>query len=352
MTRPAAVALFLAGFVAASTPSAIADSCLADPVEINPNMVTSPFGKLRNLPQYGGEPKIHWGVDFQARNPKDMSRGADLVSAVNGTVIGAGYWGSGYGNRVAIRKDNGDILIYSHMAQIEPDLVSGTAVGFKSANGPAVGSVPVTTGEKIGVAGGTSNHAEENSLAIHLHLEYVTNYQGTKLRETNDGTNTTRSRYMRNALDYMCQVPTMAPGVSNSTAPVPDGSGNPQAAEAMAAQPNVTSKERYGIPDAPPYDTYAGMSETQMLEVEMSRRTLDTDWENKIEALNKRGLWMEISRIDGVMLWIDDRISEKRSRIDAMLAMLVAQRANQFFIPRLRALRAQAERMSAAKMVN
>lgn len=344
--------LIASAVISASASTARAEACLADPVAINPNMVTSVFGKSRELPQYNGTPKTHWGVDFQARNQTDMSKGADLVSVANGTVVGAGFWGGGYGNRVAIRRDNGDVVIYSHLAKVEPRLISGTAVGFKGNGGPAVGDMPVATGDKVGVAGGTANHADSNERAIHLHLEYVTGYQGSQLRETNDGTNVTRSRYMRNALDYMCQAPPFAPGAGTTPPAVSSGSANPQADQAAAAQPKVNDRERYGVPDVSPYDeSYAGMSESQIIETEMSRRTLDTDWEVKLTDLTRRGLWLEISRIDGVMLWLDDKIAEKRSRIEAMLSMLVAQRANQFFTPRLEAARAQAERMSAASVV-
>lgn len=338
-------------WVAAFSPSAMAEACLAYPVDISPNMVTSVFGKERDLPQYNGVPHKHWGVDFQARNPTDMGKGADLVSATDGTVVGAGFWGGGYGNRVAIKRDNGDILIYSHMAKIDPQYLGGTAVGFKPDGGPAVEDVPVKAGDVLGLAGGTANHPDVNEHAIHLHLEYVTGFSGTKLRETNDGTNATRSRYMRNVLDYMCQVPPFAPGAGTSAKYVPTNTADPQAAEAAAVEPKITDKERYGIPDAPPYESYGGMSESQIIETEMLRRSLDSHWEERLTGLGKRGLWLEISHIDGVMLWLDDKIAEKRSRIEAMMSMLVAQRANQFFVPRLRSAHAQAERMSSASVV-
>lgn len=343
--------LLLACSISASAPSALADSCLADPVAISPNTVTSTFGKTRDLPQYNGVPHVHWGVDFQARNPGDMGKGADLLAATNGTVVGAGFWGSGYGNRVAIRRDNGDVVIYSHLAKIEPELKSGGAIGFKSDGGPSIGTAQVAVGDKIGVAGGTANHAGSHERAIHLHLEYVTGYQGSQLRETNDGTNATRSKYMRNALDYMCAAPPMAPGAGAAPPSANTGGGNPQAAQAAAVQPKVTDRDRYGAPDAPPYESYAGMSESQVIEAEMLRRTLDTEWEAKLAELSPRGLWMEISRIDGVLLWFATRMADKRSRVEAMLSMLVAKRANDFFIPRLTAARAQAERMSAAKLM-
>lgn len=35
------------------------------------------------------------------------------------------------------------------------------------------------------------------------------------------------------------------------------------------------------VPDAPPYDSYDGMSEAQIVDVEMTCRMLDTEWETK-----------------------------------------------------------------------
>lgn len=350
MRRPVDLGLAIVITLVAAQPLALADSCLVDPVAINPNLVTSTFGKSRDLPQYNGVPHVHWGVDFQARDPANPSQGAKLLAGSDGTVIGAGFWGSGYGNRVAIKRDNGDILIYSHMAKIEPRLKSGAAIGFKDTNGGQnIGTEHVSAGSQIGIAGGTANHMETNERAIHLHLEYVTNYGGVKLRETNDGTNSTRSHYMRNALDFMCKAPPLAPGAGSSS-----GAGAPgesQADTAARAQPTVTDRERYGIPDAPPYDTYAGMSESQIIEAEMLRRTLDTEWEERLTDLSKRGLWIEMSRIDGAMLWLDQRISEKKSRVEAMVAMLLAQKTHAFFTPRMSSAKAQMERMTAVRQV-
>lgn len=328
--------------------AATADSCLAEPVKLNPNMVTSTFGKSRALPQYNGVAHNHWGVDFQARDPANPSTGADLLSVDNGTVIGAGFWGSGYGNRVALKRDNGDIVIYSHLAKVEPKLKSGAAAGFKETDGgPGLGNMRVSAGDKVGVAGGTADHMNTNQRAIHLHLEYVTNYAGNKLRETNDGTDTTRSRYMRNVLSYMCKSVKQAPGAgpttepSGGTAPVPAGgsatsndkvpSSDDQIYEASKTQPDVSDRERYGTPDAPPYDTYAGMSESQVIEAEMLRRTLDTEWEEKLTSWGRRGLLMEIARMRGVKLWMKARLAAKNQRVEAMMASMLAYRTNTYF---------------------
>lgn len=336
-----------------------AQSCLVEPVKIPQNMVTSVFGKTRDLPQYNGAPHIHWGVDLQARNPSNREVGADLVAVDNGTVIGAGYWGSGYGNRVALKRSNGDIVIYSHMAKVEPRLKSGAAAGFKESGSPGLGSQTVSVGEVIGVAGGTANHMSSNERPIHLHLEYVTNYAGDKLRETNDGTNTTRSRYLRNPLSYMCKSIPHAPGagtttiVPGGTAPVPAGgsvtaqpsvpNSDDQIAEAAATQPKVTDKERYGVPDQPPYNTYEGLSESQIVEAEMLRRSLDNEWEVKLTEWGKRGLWMELARMKSVKLWLESKIAEKHSRIEAMLSIKLAFQTNEYFSPRLKYAYSRAE---------
>lgn len=343
--------------------SAMGDTCLIEPVRVNPNMVTSTFGKTRSLPQYSTA-QVHWGVDMQARNPQNPSSGADLVAVDNGTVIGAGFWGSGYGNRVALKRNNGDIVIYSHLAKVEPRLKSGGSVGFADA-GAGVGNKTVAAGEKVGVAGGTANHMATNERAIHLHLEYVTGYAGNKLRETNDGTNTTRSRYMRNALSYMCKTLPHAPGAGEVTqaagGSVP-GSGavtnesnvpnsDEQIAEARQTQPTVTDRERYGIPDSAPYETYEGMSESQIIEAELLRRSLDTEWEEKLTGWGKRGLWMEIARMRAVKVWLENRIAEKQSLIEGMLSTKLAFQTNMYFNPRLHAAYSRAEQASANQKV-
>jgi len=370
MTMAAMLAMRL-GTVAvllAVAPAVIAQSCLVEPVKISPNLVTSVFGKTRTLPQYAGAPQVHWGVDLQARNPANTSVGADLLAVDNGTVIGAGYWGNGYGNRVALKRDNGDIVIYSHLAQVEPRLKSGGAVGFKdSGGGAAVGNTRVSVGEKVGVAGGTAGHMSTNQLAVHLHLEYVTDYAGTKLRETTGGTSETRSRYFRNPLQYMCRSIAHAPGAGAETRgtggslPAPPGgsvtdkpndpNSDAQVYEATQTQPSVTDRERYGIPDTAPYATYDGMSESQIVEAEMLRRTLDTEWEKKLTEWGRRGLWMEIARIDGVRLWLEQRIAEKNARMEAMVSIKLAFQTNQYFNPRLQSAYSKAQTVASTSRV-
>ncbi|MBK5051738.1 peptidoglycan DD-metalloendopeptidase family protein [Burkholderia sp. R-70006] len=325
--------------------------CLADPVNIPTNMVTSTFGKTRLLQQYSS-PRIHWGVDFQARNPGNPSQGAQLKAVDNGTIIGAGFWGSGYGNRVALRRSNGDIVTYNHMSSVEPSLKSGGSVGFRDSTGAAVGTTQVSVGDIVGIAGGTGSHMDRFDLPIHLHLEYVTNYGGTKLRETNDGTDSTRSHYLRNSLEYMCKTYPFAAGAGPVTqgtggqAPVSVASSGASASatvptspdqiyEAQQTQPTVTDRERYGFPDSPAYDTYDGMSESQIVNAEMLRRSLDGEWEERLTGWSERGLMAEIARMLAANLWLKQKIAERRARIEAMQSMLMAYQTNRYVTPKV-----------------
>jgi hypothetical protein len=357
------IAVAFTGFVS----QALADGCLAKPVGIAQNMVTSTFGKSRDLYK-PDPPHTHWGTDFQARSVTNPGRGADILAVDNASVIGAGFWGNGYGNRVALRRDNGDIITYNHLAMVNDKLKSGGAIGFSKDSGTdPVGTKRVATGDVIGVAGGTANEIGTNALAIHLHMEYITNFAGTKLRETSGGKFTKESRYLRNPESYMCQAIPHANGAGPTVAatggidPLPQGgdltgsqnvpSSNAQALEAAATQPSVTDRDRYGVPDAPPYQTYAGMSESQIVEVEMLRRSLDTEWEMKLVGWGNRGLWMEIARMRGVKLWMESQIQEKNTRIEGMFASILAFKTNEYFNPRLSMAYSLVDALSVAKKV-
>ncbi|KMQ81129.1 Peptidase, M23/M37 family [Candidatus Burkholderia pumila] len=121
-------------------------------------------------------------------------------------MIGAGWWGSGYGNRVALRRANGDIVTYSHMSMVDPKFKGGSLVGF-AGGGVGVGTTPqVSVGDILGVASGAGNHMDRPDLPVHVHVEYVTGYGGVKLWETNDGHDSTRSYYLHNVLEYSCKT--------------------------------------------------------------------------------------------------------------------------------------------------
>ena len=317
------------------------EACLADPVDIPKNIVTSPFGVLRCLKSYHGECHTHWGVDFHAR--LSGQTGANLKAVATSTVLGAGFWGSGYGNRVVLRLDNGDTVIYSHMEKINPAIKSGgSAVGFRGDAGAvnAPGTTRVNVGDIIGVAGGTASHAhtsdEPGHLPIHMHLEYTTGYGGYQLRQMGGGSDDvkTRSRYYRDVRKYMCKTYAHAPDAgpvvagTGGSAPAPTPA-NPQSDSAQAVQPNVLQDDHYGVPDTPPYADYEGMSEQQIVDAETTRRMLDTEWETGLIKMSSRGLWMEISRMEGVRVWLKNTLAERRAHIESMYAALLAQEVNQ-----------------------
>ena len=91
------------------------------------------------------------------------------------------------------------------------------------------------------------------------------------------------------------------------------------------------------------------MSESQIIDAEMSRRMLDTTWEPKLASMGVRGLWMEITRMRGIKLWFDQRIQEKHQRSEAMIASLLAFQTNEYFNPRLAKSYSAAVRASSTK---
>lgn len=335
-------------------------SCLVDPYAVPKQIATSSFGKIRCLKQYNGKCLPHWGVDFQARNPSNWKRGADTKAMDNATIIGAGFWGSGYGNRIVMKRDNGDLVIYSHLEKVRPDLKSGGGtVGFRSDAGSSdVGTARVNAGEVIGIAGGTQS-AQHSTGDIHGHIEYVTGYSSPALRGagTTSSDTGTRSRYYRDVRKFMCTTPEHAEGAlpvvagTGGAAPAPSSPDTAQTDWATEHDTQVAEDERYGMPDVPPYADYEGMSESQIIDAETTRRALDSEWEAGLVSKHNRGLWMEITRMEGVRLWIKNRLAEKWARVESMYAALLAQEVNQFYVPALRAQRAELQRMTMARRV-
>lgn len=374
--------MILAGFsVATLSPVAIAASaCMAgDPVQISPNLVTSVFGKTRMLEHYS-EPHVHWGTDFQARDPSSPSKGAPVLATDNGTVVGGGFWGNGYGNRVILKRDDGSLVVYNHLSEVKPEFKAGSGIGFSSdTNGVPVGTKDVSKGTVLGTAGGTGARASGNDYAIHLHLEYITGYGGVKVRETT-GSVQAKSRYYQNPEAAFCKVfnrtadagpaPSAAKnataivssetGKTVKTAPAGQMGGadsaspasSEQAAVAAQAQSTVSDRERYGFPDAPPYPTYGAASESQLVEAESLRRALDTEWEMRLAKMSNRGMWAEIDRLDASLLWMRRLLGNQHQRVEAMYATMLAKQTRQISEPRMKTAVARMERARQAAKVS
>lgn len=337
--------IFWAGVALVAGP-VFAQSCLVDPVRLNPNVVTSTFGKTRNLEGYNNIPRTHWGTDFRGASSGGK---LDVLAVDNGVVVGSGWYGQGYGNRVALQRENGDIVTYNHLSKVDPSL---KGAGFGS-DRQFAGALNVKAGALLGVAGGTASHGDAQELTPHLHLEYLTGYAGTRLREVNGGSAEVRSRYLRNPESYLCHAPTHAPGAGPAVAAATGGQPpeKAQAIETAATQPSVTDREHWGIPDAAPFASYKGMSESQIMDAELSRRMLDTEWETKLVGMGERGLWMEISRMRGVKLWLEGLLQEKHTRTEAMIASMLAFETNRYFNPKLAMSYAKVSAVAAAQKV-
>lgn len=362
-------------------PAMVWAACIAgDPVDLSPNLVTSVFGKTRSLDIYK-EPHVHWGTDFQARDPVDRSRGAKLLAPEEATVVGAGFWGNGYGNRVVLKRDDGSLLTFNHLSVVNPDYKSGSGIGFSSQTaGDAVGTKRAPKGAELGRAGGTGAREGGNDYAIHLHMEYITGYGGVKVRETN-GSIQAKSRYYQNPEAAFCRVfqrtadagppPDKSSGLGGTTivssetgavsqkassaqtggAGAATAASAEQAALAAKTQPTVSDRERFGYPDAAPYPTYGAASESQLIEAESLRRALDTEWDVRLAKMSSHGLWVEIDRLDASLLFLRRAMDNQRQRMEGLYATMLAKQTERVSDVRMRVAKARIQRVAQASKV-
>ncbi len=94
------------------------------------SIITSHYG-YRIHPVYGYE-KLHTGTDIGAAD------GAEIVSAADGTVVHAGWYG-GYGNCVMVDHGGGYTTLYAHMSAIAVSngqtVSRGTTLGYVGSTG-------------------------------------------------------------------------------------------------------------------------------------------------------------------------------------------------------------------------
>ncbi len=156
LRRVAAPAL-LGGLLATTTlvsasPAQAALPTAVMPVRIVPGVVleakpwTLPVRGYRLTGRFGQSSglwaRTHTGLDFAA------PEGAEIRSIAPGVVVSAGYDGS-YGNKTAVRLEDGTVLWYAHQSSI------GVSVGQR-----------VDQGQVLGHVGSTGNVT-----GPHLHLE-------------------------------------------------------------------------------------------------------------------------------------------------------------------------------------
>jgi hypothetical protein len=316
---------------------------------------------------------FHAGVDFGSSSP-DKS----LHAMSDGSVVFGGWYGHGYGNRIAIKRDDGQVYTYSHLSTVEPKFITNPGV-----------TVPVHAGDKLGIEGGTASTPDEFKFAPHLHIEYWVNAPASNTsgygslsgyqfgRDASAATEAKRSNYMDDVRRHMCVVPPSNPHPYEAKigrGPVQNNDQSPAGTDSAAAsgeqvasaaqynqvvdsqgrvtQNSVDENGTYGVPDAPPYAEMDGMSEAQLVSIEGERRASSTNWHVDLTNLSRKGLLMEIAYVNAARAFVDAKIARKREHIEALLAVLSTDATAQFKSIPLNEAHRQMLQGSAERKVN
>lgn len=135
-------------------PYARTATCLIDPFE--KPIVSSPYGAFRQK----RNATVHQGFDMVPIGGVNNST-KQLKAAAKGKVVFADFRGGGYGNSVAIERQDdmpGDIILYRHMKYFFPK---------------PKGSI-VAVGDLVGHMSGTQFAKADHGFSDHLHFEYMT----------------------------------------------------------------------------------------------------------------------------------------------------------------------------------
>ena len=215
-------------------PAVAQANCLQTPIP--GTTITSNFG-LRFHPVYHTW-KSHNGTDMRA------SMFTKVNAANSGQVTFSGYMGSAV-NTVIILGADGLQTRYFHLSK--PGVSTGSSV---------------SAGQIIGLSGDTG----EASAAPHLHFE----------ARTNGGTRPVDSRSL------LCQVlpekSDAGPEKSGNGQPQPGGGSSTPTASSGAANPSGSGGAPAKFDSLPDLNGYEGMSDQEMLLMEVSRRFLNPDW--------------------------------------------------------------------------
>jgi len=333
--------------------------CIASPMQPDDGYAVSPFGVDRsNSP--GASAGWHLGIDLQ--KTENSSGGGNKTSPLyapfDGTVTAAPNAG-GAGNMLVFRRADGAQVEYLHMDRFAPNL--------ESAKG-----VPITAGQYVGELGGTPHYAKHLHVQMKIPAMSALDYRdrmyaavpGAKSKSNtpftadkltsgsapSSGMVFVDPQYWLNrqytwtgdVAKYTAQGFQMAPGNKTLT-PTCSAGGDPtttaqqNANDAMGGDPSGLTAaqldakgfkdgDRVGVVDAPPFMTYADLSEKDIVVTEAGRRMTDAGWDHQVAAAGTRGLTIEIARIRAASLFIDQRIEEKKQRVEAMVAALLVLR--------------------------
>lgn len=363
-----AAAAFSAVSLVPQTAFAAVASCAMDPTRGGGGMAaTSRFGTWRSY-YNGGKGGGHGGQDLRA------AVGTQLYSPFDGTVLYKSVQPSGAGNFLAIRNSSGDVVWFMHLS------------GY--ANDVAVGKT-VSAGQFVALSGNTGR-----SSGPHLHLEYTVkkredarNVFVTKgmdreqlFQAKNNFVQKSDGTYTTDPAGYMCDPYTFVGDATRDNAvlgrttkeqyqilhgSVPNGTPpNAQytdaqsvAANSVAVQANAVGKtipeflsdrDGYGSLPGMRYESYTNVSPSEMMARESKRRMIDAEWQKNLTQVSSRALWVDYLQTVAVGNYMQEATYRKRERVEALMATLAAQKAeNQRRVTD--AARERAARQGAAK---
>lgn len=352
MRWPVASLLVLAfGWLPQGAQAQSSGTCMISPTQ--KQVVSGRFGKYRpggagNFGSAVKKPHMHAGLDFS-------TSGASLpvYSTTDGVVTVASYSRSA-GNMVYIKRDNGDVVSYFHLA--------GFADGIRA-------GAQVSAGQQIGLSGNTPSTA----MAKHLHLEYGTARQDEARakafssqahsgpfspgqlpsvvnQKAGLGWRTDPSPYFCETFAIQDGHPEHYPILGRDTKAqhnilfgnVPEGGVAPNVQyddvavaaanmDAMVGGSNgqlpafgLSDSDGFGALPQPPLGDYDTMSPLEMLLTEGMRRFGSAQWNTNVTQVSSRALWVDYNLAQGVATRLDMEILRKKERIDALLAALAA----------------------------
>lgn len=354
--RVGAIAAAVAMLMAWPASQAYAQAaCMISPTQ--KEVVSGRFGKFRpggpgNHGSAVKTPHMHSGLDFSTNG-----QSLPVYATTDGVVTVASFSASA-GNMVLIKRDNGDVVSYMHLA--------GFADGLRP-------GAKVKAGQQIGISGNTP----ATTMAKHLHFEYGTAQRDearakafsekAQLGPFNPGqlpsvvNQKAGFGWRTDPAPYFCETfpiqdghPEHYPILGRDTkaqhgilfGEVPDGGVPPNAQydDVSVAAANMDAKmaqaagqppearlsdgDGYGALPQPPLGEYDSMSPFEMLQTEGMRRFASAQWNTNVTQVSSRALWVDYNLAQGVSTRLDAEIQRKKERIDALMATLVAARTS------------------------
>jgi hypothetical protein len=332
--------------------------CIAPITNPDDAVAISPFGVDRSAVP-GASAGWHLGLDLQEAQNAGANGVTSHLYAPSDALVTVHPNAGGAGNIMVFVRADGTQIEFLHMDRYAPKFMSAK-------------SMPVTAGEYVGELGGTGG-----PYAKHLHIQMkipslsAIDYRGSMFASgpgakakanspftadrLSDGYKPSSGmvfvdpqywlnrqfQWSGNMAKYASQGLLMSGGKTMPPTCSVAGGGNPMvsaqqdAINAMGGDPGAMTNAQLaakgfqdgdliGAIDAPSFTDYADMSEQDIVATEAGRRMTDHGWGLQLSGAGRRGLWIEVVRINATKMWINSLIAQKKERIEAMYAALVA----------------------------